>query len=110
MSKTSVAKFRIGQVVRHRRSEFRGVVVDVDLEFANTEEWYESLPFDTRPHKDQPFYHLLAENADRSYIAYVSEQSLLPDLSGEPLRDPEISEILEWDDNGSYRRRNSMMH
>ncbi|MCK5910173.1 MAG: heat shock protein HspQ, partial [Caulobacter sp.] len=74
-----LAKFAIGQVVRHRIFPFRGVVFDVDPVFANTEEWWQSIPEDIRPTKDQPFYHLLAENEDNSYVAYVSEQNLLPD-------------------------------
>jgi heat shock protein HspQ len=86
MSKTSVAKFKIGQVVRHRLFPVRGVVFDIDPEFANTEEWYQSIPGEARPRKDQPFYHLFAENAESEYIAYVSEQSLLPDPTGEPVR------------------------
>jgi heat shock protein HspQ len=74
-----LAKFAIGQVVKHRIFPFRGVVFDVDPVFANTEEWWDSIPEDIRPTKDQPFYHLLAENDDNSYVAYVSEQNLLPD-------------------------------
>ena len=78
MSKTRNAKFKIGQVVRHRLFPFRGVVFDIDPEFNNTEEWYQSIPAEVRPQKDQPFYHLFAENAETEYIAYVSEQNLLP--------------------------------
>lgn len=82
--KTVTARFAIGDIVRHRIYPFRGVIFDVDPEFANTEEWYESIPEDMRPRRDQPFYHLFAENAETEYIAYVSEQNLLPDESGEP--------------------------
>ena len=57
------AKFSIGDVVKHRLFPFRGVIFDVDPVFNNTDEWYESIPADLRPRKDQPFYHLLAENA-----------------------------------------------
>ena len=80
------AKFRIGQVVRHRFFPFRGVIFDVDPTFSNTEEWWEAIPESIRPVKDQPFYHLLAENEDTEYIAYVSEQNLLADDTGEPVR------------------------
>lgn len=91
------AKFAIGQVVRHRFFPFRGVIFDVDPEFANTEEWYQSIPPEIRPRKDQPFYHLLAENGDHHYIAYVSEQNLEPDTSGEPVEHPQIGEFFrEW--------------
>jgi len=89
------AKFQIGQVVRHRVYPFRGVIFDVDPTFSNTEEWYRSIPQDVRPSKDQPFYHLLAENAETEYIAYVSEQNLVPDASDEPLRHPQVSELFE---------------
>ncbi len=100
----------IGQIVRHRLLPLRGVVFDIDPEFANTEEWYESIPVGARPRKDQPFYHLLAENTDTQYIAYVSEQNLLPDMSGDPVTHPQIDDIFERDQNGRYRRRNAMVH
>src|SRR5215204_3526436 len=89
MTKTRTAKFTIGQVVRHRLFPFRGVVFDIDPEFDNTEEWWLAIPEEIRPSKDQPFYHLFAENAQTEYLAYVSEQNLLPDTSGEPLRSPQ---------------------
>ena len=85
------ARFAIGEVVRHRLFDFRGVIFDVDPVFANSEEWYESIPEDVRPSKDQPFYHLLAENAESSYVAYVSQQNLLPDDSDEPVDHPAIA-------------------
>ncbi len=88
------AKFNIGQIVKHRIYPFRGVIFDVDPEFANTDEWYESIPAESRPRKDQPFYHLYAENEDTEYVAYVSEQNLLPDDSEEPLRHPLIDEMF----------------
>ena len=110
MSKMRSAKFKIGQVVRHRLFPFRGVVFDIDPQFNNTEDWYESIPAEVRPHKDQPFYHLFAENAETEYIAYVSEQNLLPDTSDEPLRHPDVAETFVRDDNGRYRPRNSVLH
>ena len=109
MGKTRIAKFQIGQIVRHRLYRFRGVVFDIDPEFNNTDEWYESIPANRRPRKDQPFYHLFAENEETEYIAYVSEQNLLPDNSGEPLRHPQVAEVFEKDESGSYRRRNSLL-
>jgi heat shock protein HspQ len=105
-----MAKFTIGQVVRHRLFPFRGVVFDIDPEFDNTEEWWLSIPEEVRPSKDQPFYHLFAENAETEYVAYVSEQNLLLDTSGQPLRHPQVREIFESDDKGSYRPRNSLMN
>ena len=90
MSTIRNAKYQIGQVVRHRIYPFRGVVFDIDPVFANTEEWYQAIPAEVRPHKDQPFYHLFAENDETEYVAYVSEQNLLPDTSGEPMLSSEI--------------------
>lgn len=110
MSKTRIAKYKIGQVVRHRVFPFRGVVFDIDPVFSNTEEWYEAIPADVRPSKDQPFYHLFAENAETEYIAYVSEQNLLPDESGEPIRHPQVAEVFVRDDGGAYRQRNMMLN
>jgi heat shock protein HspQ len=99
------AKYAIGQVVKHRVFPFRGVIFDVDPEFANTEDWWQAIPEEVRPSKDQPFYHLLAENEETEYIAYVSEQNLLPDHSGEPLRHPQIADVFDRDEGGSYRMR-----
>ena len=96
------ARFGIGDIVRHRIFPFRGVIFDVDPEFANTEEWWEAIPEDVRPAKDQPFYHLLAENEDNAYVAYVSEQNLLPDSSGEPLDHPEVPEMFGEFSDGRY--------
>jgi heat shock protein HspQ len=105
MHKSRSAKFQIGQVVRHRIFPFRGVVFDVDPIFDNTEEWWLAIPEEIRPAKDQPYYHLFAENAESEYIAYVSEQNLLPDESGEPLRHPQISEFFKGRDGDIYVAR-----
>ena len=103
--KSRSARYAIGQVVRHQLFPFRGIIFDVDPVFANTEEWWLSIPEEVRPAKDQPFYHLLAQNAETEYVAYVSEQNLLPDDSGEPLRHPLVQEVFERDDRGAYRIR-----
>ncbi len=97
-----IAKFAIGQVVQHRIHAFRGIVFDIDPVFANTEEWWLSIPEQSRPRKDQPFYHLLAENDETEYIAYVSEQNLLPDTSGAPLRHPQVKELFTRRGSGEY--------
>ena len=104
------AKFGIGQVVKHRFYQFRGVIFDVDPVFANTEEWWRSIPAEVRPAKEQPFYHLYAENADSQYVAYVSEQNLLPDESGEPIRHSQVAEIFVKDKSGGYRPRNPSLN
>jgi heat shock protein HspQ len=99
------AKFKIGDVVKHRVFPFRGVVFDVDPVFDNTEEWLASIPEDVRPHKDQPFYHLLAENDDTTYVAYVSEQNLLADETGKPCRHPLLREMFSSPKRGIYRMK-----
>lgn len=101
--KQRTAKFNIGEVVRHKQFAFRGVVFDVDAEFANSEEWWNAIPAEIRPHKDQPFYHLLAENDEAEYVAYVSEQNLERDNSGEPLRNPNVAALFEPRPAGGFR-------
>ncbi|AJE45137.1 heat shock protein HspQ [Celeribacter indicus] len=96
------AKYHLGQVVCHRRHRFRGVVFDVDAKFSNTQEWYEAIPEDQRPRKDQPFYHLLAENEQSFYVAYVSEQNLMADYSGEPVDHPDLPELFGPFEDGAY--------
>ena len=99
---TSTAKFSIGDVVRHKHFNFRGVIYDVDFESNNSEEWYQSIPKDVRPRKDQPFYHLLAENNEITYEAYVSEQNLEKDVSEEPIKHPLIEEIFTGKKGSGY--------
>lgn len=97
------AHFVIGQVVKHRLFPFRGLIFDVDPVFANTEEWYQAIPQDLRPRKDQPFYHLYAENEATEYLAYVSEQNLVPDETDEPMRHPQALELFEKKTRGLYQ-------
>jgi len=99
---TSTAKFGLGQVVRHRKHPFRGVVFDIDPEFSNTDDWYEAIPEEERPVKEQPFYHLLAENDQTYYVAYVSEQNLVPDDSGEPVDHPDLPDLFGEFSDGKY--------
>ncbi|NDA47494.1 MAG: heat shock protein HspQ [Alphaproteobacteria bacterium] len=104
------AKFAIGQVVKHRKFSFRGVIYDVDPEFANTDEWLMSIPAEVRPRKNQPFYHLYAENAETEYVAYVSEQNLLPDESGEPIRHTQVADRFDKTLSGAYRIKPHLGH
>ena len=104
------AAFSIGEVVRHRLFDFRGVIFDIDPVFANSEEWYQAIPEELRPAKDQPFYHLLAENGEASYIAYVSQQNLLPDELGEPVHHPAISGLFDRFAGGRYRLKPRHRH
>ncbi len=108
--KQRTAKFAIGQVVKHRLFPFRGVIFDVDPVFDNTESWWLAIPEELRPAKDQPFYHLFAENAETEYVAYVSEQNLVADTSGEPLRNPAIGEEFERDAQGEYHAKHMVAH
>ena len=103
-----LAKFDIGQIVHHRVFPFRGVIFDVDPTFDNTEEWWLSIPEEVRPAKDQPYYHVLAENAEMTYVAYVSEQNLVLDKTGEPCTHPEVPILFEGPINGRYKSRNPM--
>jgi heat shock protein HspQ len=104
------ARFGIGDVVRHRMFDFRGVIFDIDPVFANSEEWYESIPEHIRPHRDQPFYHLFAESEESSYTAYVSQQNLLDDALGGPVEHPSVPEMFEAYADGRYRMRRALTH
>ncbi|HEY6661951.1 MAG TPA: heat shock protein HspQ [Sphingomicrobium sp.] len=104
------ARFAIGEVVRHRLFDFRGVIFDVDPEFANSDEWYEAIPETLRPRKDQPFYHLLAENSETAYVAYVSQQNLLRDDSEEPIDHPALAAMFERIEGGRYQLREQLRH
>lgn len=106
----SSARFAIGDVVRHRLFDIRGVVFDIDPVFANSVEWYEAIPLDMRPDRNQPFYHLLAENDEESYVAYVSQQNLLHDDEGRPVDHPGIGQLFERFSEGRYRMRRKLTH
>ena len=104
------ARFDIGDVVRHRMLDFRGVIFDVDPVFNNSEEWYQAIPEGIRPSKDQPFYHLLAENAESSYVAYVSQQNLVVDDSDEPIEHPAIAGLFTGYADGRYALKREHRH
>ncbi len=106
----SHADFSIGDIVRHRVFDFRGVIFDVDPVFANSDEWYDAIPEQIRPKKDQPFYHLLAENRESSYVAYVSQQNLVPDDSDEPIDHPAIAGLFTGLEDGRYHLRQHHRH
>ena len=100
--------FNIGDIVKHRIYPFRGVIVDVDPEFSNTEEWYQSIPAEIRPSRQQPYYHLMAENTETFYTAYVSQQNLVGDGENGPLEHPDLEEIFSGMDHGKYHLRNEV--
>lgn len=104
------SRFGIGDVVRHRMFDFRGVIFDIDPVFANSEEWYESIPEEIRPNREQPFYHLLAENEESSYVAYVSQQNLVFDGDAGPVDHPTLPQLFEQFSDGRYRMRRSLTH
>ncbi len=104
------ARFDIGDVVKHRHFEFRGVIFDVDPVFANSEDWYASIPEAIRPAKDQPFYHLLAENAEGTYVAYVSQQNLMVDDSEEPVDHPAIPGLFDGFEGTRYKLKPGHRH
>src|SRR5436305_966938 len=112
MTMLAPAKFALGQVVKHRLFSFRGVIFDVDPTFNNTEEWWNAIPAEARPRKDQPYYHLLAENSETEYVAYVSEQNLLPDEASGPVRHPQVREYFDGYDakRKAYRLRAQHHH
>jgi heat shock protein HspQ len=105
-----LARFTIGEVVRHRLFDFRGVIFDVDPQFANSDEWYDAIPEALRPSKEQPFYHLLAENADSTYVAYVSQQNLISDDSEDPVDHPAIATMFDRLEGGRYQLRSELRH
>jgi heat shock protein HspQ len=105
-----LARFGIGDVVRHKMFDFRGVIFDVDPVFANSEEWYEAIPEELRPSKEQPFYHLLAENSESTYVAYVSQQNLVADDSDEPVDHPDVAAMFDQLEGGGYRLRDQLRH
>ena len=109
-SSIPLARFAIGEVVRHRLLDFRGVIFDVDPEFANSQEWYEAIPEVMRPAKDQPFYHLLAENSEASYVAYVSQQNLVSDDEGEPIDHPATGTLFDGFDGERYQLKREHRH
>ena len=100
--------FNIGDIVKHRIYPFRGVIVDVDPEFSHTEEWYQSIPAEIRPSRQQPYYHLMAENTETFYTAYVSQQNLVGDGENGPLEHPDLEEIFSGMDHGKYHLRNEV--
>ena len=104
------ARFGVGDVVRHRQFDFRGVVFDIDPVYANSEEWYESIPQEVRPKREQPYYHLLAENGENAYVAYVSQQNLVGDGEGGPVEHPSVDELFEAFRDGHYRLRRGLTH
>ena len=104
------SRFGIGDVVRHRMFDFRGVIFDIDPVFANSEEWYDAIPQEIRPRRDQPYYHLFAENEESSYVAYVSQQNLLADGENGPVDHPQLPELFGEFDGARYHMRRSLTH
>jgi heat shock protein HspQ len=108
--RNSVARFAIGDVVKHKIYDFRGVIFDIDPVFANSEEWYQSIPKEVRPAREQPYYHLFAENEESNYIAYVSQQNLMGDADGGPVEHPNVTQLFDDFEGGRYRLRRGLTH
>ena len=108
--RNSLARFSIGDVVRHRSLDVRGVIFDIDPVFANSEEWYEAIPEEVRPRREQPFYHLLAENEESSYVAYVSQENLVADSEDRPVDHPGVSQLFDRFSDGRYRLQRRLTH
>jgi len=96
------AHFYVGQVVHHRKFDYRGVVVDVDAEFLGPDDWYENVAH-SRPPKDRPWYHVLVDNAD--HMTYVAERHLEADNSQLPVNHPYVEQIFGSFSAGAYKRR-----
>ncbi len=95
------ARFRVGQLIHHKRFDYRGVIVDVDATFQGTEEWYETMAT-SRPPKDRPWYHVLVDGA--THMTYVTEQNLEPDLTGAPIAHPLLDQFFDELRDGLYVR------
>ena len=101
----SHARFRVGQPIHHKRFGYRGVIVDVDPVFCGTDAWYEAMAT-SRPPRDQPWYQVLVHDAP--HRTYVAERNLEPDLSGAPIRHPDVARSFERFEDGLYAPRRRM--
>ena len=99
------ARFRIGQPIQHLKFGYRGVVVDVDPQFAGTEDWYDRVAR-SRPPKDKPWYHVLAHES--ATMTYVAERHLEPDLTGQPVANPALADHFDGFADGLYIRRSGL--
>jgi len=96
---TTRSRFHIGQLVVHQRFDYRGVVYDVDPVFMLSDEWYDEVA-ETRPPKDEPWYHVLVDGGDVE--TYVAERNLLALNDDEPISHPEIETHFRQFDHGRY--------
>lgn len=98
-------KFSIGQLVHHLKFGYRGVVVDLDLTFAESDEWYERVAR-SRPPKDRPWYRVLVDGS--LHETYVAERHLEPDNAAEPIEHPRIDEFFDDFRDGHYVRERAL--
>ena len=95
------AKFERGQLVRHKRYGYRGVVVEFDATCQASEAWYESNQ--TQPDRDQPWYHVLVHRSNGN--TYAAEESLdAVEDQDEPVEHPLLAVFFDPVDQGSYIR------
>ena len=99
---THTAEFRIGQVIRHLRFDYIGVIFDIDPSFAGTEEWYEKVAR-SRPPKDKPWYHVLVDGAE--HTTYVAERHLAPAEPPRPIAHALVDHLFGSFDGEGYRPR-----
>ena len=91
-------KFAPGDLVSHVRYHYRGVVVAHDPKCMADENWYQSN--NTRPDKDQPWYHILVHGTHQS--TYVAERNLEPGPSGQRVEHPLLDRFFDKFRNGFY--------
>ncbi|MGN7612663.1 heat shock protein HspQ [Magnetococcales bacterium HHB-1] len=91
--------FFIGQVVQHRLYNYRGVIVDVDPFFQQSEQWYDEVA-QSRPQKDQPWYHILVDQTEKE--TYVAEENLLADHWKEPIEHSLVQHFFDTFSDGIY--------
>ena len=94
------ALFQPGELVRHRRYGYRGLVVDRDPNCKATESWYETNR--TQPKRDQPWYHVLVHESDA--VTYAAQTSLLPDESEEEIHHALVPHFFAGFERGRYIR------
>jgi len=96
----SQPRFLAGQLVRHRRYGYRGVVVRMDRKCQADVDWYESNR--TQPNRNQPWYHVLVDGSDS--ITYAAETSLAMDVSGQPVNHPLVDTFFSEFTGTAYVR------
>ena len=98
-------RFAIGQLVHHLKLDYRGVVVDIDLEFGLSDEWYEAVAR-SKPPRDQPWYRVLVHESEQ--VTYVAERHLEADPVGGQVCHPQIERYFDAFSGKYYARRRDL--